>query len=106
LFPDYLTCKIEPLKKLSAFDGNLHVVYGGGVTYEQHPGCRWQYIYNLCCRAEELGIYMHLYFTGQNDPRYQPYKGVAKCTEYVQFHAPLKHEDWLRELSKSELRSG
>jgi hypothetical protein len=100
LLPEPTWGKKPNVKKLSDYDNRFHVAFGGTFGYEQHPTCRWRFIYELCRKADFLDIDLHLYLMPWDDPKFKPYRDIAEENGRVHFHKAIAPLQWIEALAQ------
>lgn len=81
------------LPKLSARDGQVHLVYEGGITL--HPGTHRSYM-PLFTQLAGMGLHLHI-FPSFADPELER---AAQAVPLLHYHAPLSPEKLVTELSQ------
>ena len=90
-------------KKLSAIDGELHVVHGGTFFNDRAYGSKWPFTHLFAEHAETLKIHFHLFGTPWGDPDMSEYEEISEVSPYFHLHDQLPYEEWLSELGKYDV---
>jgi len=95
---------ITPSKtKLSANDGELHVVHGGTFFNDRAYGSKWPFTLLFAEHAERLKVHFHLFGKPWGNSDMSEYEEIADGSPYFHLHDQLPYEDWLSELGKYDV---
>lgn len=106
-YPEY--CSIDRtaprIEKLSAEDGEAHMVFGGTIWPERMYGLSegaWLWFVDV---AEQVGVHFHLYPVNNHaesgfDELFADYIEKDRSSRYFHLHKPVYGEAWTRELAR------
>lgn len=89
--------KVEPLRKLQASDGRVHVVYAGGIN--TIPGSDRDFLPGLGRLARD-GVVCHVYPITYTDAEREEIKARCAATEGLVYHDPVPYQALVRELTQ------